>query len=1293
MPSQLKNLEVKNHLSFSINGKLTNVCNPRISQTLADYLRYEEGLTGTKVACNSGGCGACTVIQVNSDHTLTSINSCLTPLVKMEGTSIITIEGLGDQHKPNVVQQRIRDFHGRTLIKDLISLILGSPGFAMSLFSLIKNEGDNLNSNSIENNFIGNICRCTGYRPILDGAKSFIGNSCNSSCSTTKSHFTNNYLDIEDLVPFKCNHSEEAKSYYFEDDKRKWFCPNNLNDLFDFMKKYPDSEIVSGNTQIGITNLQNEKKLSKNLIFPMNVKEFKIFEVSKVGVTIGACLTISEAHVLISKLIGEERNNLEEFEIKGLTALLSALSLFAGVQIRNVATIGGSVMCSRSNSELNSCLMGLDSVVNVCSEKGVTDIKFSNFYLGDTIISLKKGEIIKSIFLPFTKKAEFVQAIVNSCFKIKVNHDLVIEEAVFAFGGMHDATSRAKHLEEGVIGKVLSKDKLINELLSSQTFDKENFSISAGQLSYRKTLAASFLQKFFSFVVNEMAIYNEHLKPLEEKELSILTDSRSVSTGKQFFEGQESESITHLSSTKHLSGDAVYVDDIPKQPKELFACWVGSAHAHAKVLSVDVSKALLMNGVVGYIDAKDIPENGSNDILRGEQLFNTETEFVGHMIGLIVAKNEETARKALELVKVEYEILPTCFTIEEAIEKKSFFCDGPSITFERGEFVGHDDDLITLEGSCKTNPQEHFYLETNVSLVIPQKEDNEFEIWMSTQDPTATQANISKLLGVQRNKVSVRVKRLGGGFGGKESRAYFLTAACTIAANKFGVPVRSRMTRSEDMSVTGQRHPVLAFYKISFTKMGKIVSFEVDVYNNAGFVEELSSGHLQRVLMHLDNCYNINNFRANGFMAKTNLPSNRAFRGFGAPQGMMIIENAVEKVAKFLKTDVSKVRELNFYKTNDKTHFNEILENVYIGRIWSEIKENSNFEKRSLEVENFNKLNKFKKRGISLIPTKFGIGFPAYLMQGGALINVYIDGTVLISHGGLEMGQGLHTKMLQIASRTLGIPVSKIHIKETNTDIVPNTAVTAASISTDLNGMAVLNGCEILNERLKPLRESKKDLSWEQLIAEAYMERIDLSARGFYKATDMDYNWELKKGRINNYFTYGAAVTEVEIDVLTGAHTVMRTDILMDVGKSINPALDIGQIEGGFIQGLGWCTIEDPLISSKTGKAKTICPDSYKVPGTKDIPLDFRVSLLKGSTNKRAVFSSKGIGEPPLFLGTSVFFAIRSAIQASRIENNKNVEFTLNPPATSEKIRMLCEDNITDSFQKDKLIVDEFISS
>lgn len=701
-----------------------------------------------------------------------------------------------------------------------------------------------------------------------------------------------------------------------------------------------------------------------------------------------------------------------------------------------------------------------------------------------------------------------------------------------------------------------------------------------------------------------------------------------------------------------------------------------STKAHANIVLIDSRKALQEPGVTAFFSAEDLTDeqNVFGTIANDEEIFiSKRVTSQGQILGAIVADDRLVARRAAGMVKIVYkEISPIIVTIEDAIEHKSIFPGFPIVNAAGDVEKAKRDSDHVIKGKVRLGGQDHFYLETHACLVIP-KDSDELEIFASTQQPGEVQQKVAKVLGISANRVVCRAKRLGGGFGGKETRSLFTTFPAAIAAYKLNRPVRMMLDRDEDMLVTGGRHPFLFHYEVAFDNNGRINGCDIKAYSNGGYSLDYSSLVLEKAVNQIQNAYNIENIRIESFVMKTNTVSNTAFRGFGSPQAMLMSEHVIRDVAKAVKRDYLDIMSINMCKTGDKLHYNQVLEDCKSSRCFEEVKALSHLERRRKEVEKFNSENRWRKRGISLVNTMYGIGFtPNYPNQATALVHVYLDGAILISHGGVEMGQGLHTKMMQIASRVLKVPIERIHIQETATDKVPNATSTAASVSSDLYGGAVLKACQIIYDRLAPYRDEFPDDGWDDWIKKAYFDRVSLSTTGFFKTEDIgaDIN------RPYNYFTHGAAVSEVEIDSLTGDHQIIRTDIVMDVGSSLNPAIDIGQIEGGFMQGYGLFTLEE-MVYSPEGCLYSRGPGMYKIPGFSNIPAEFNVSLLTGSSNSRAVYSSKGIGEPPLFLASSVFFAIKEAIGAARREENLDSDVFLESPATAARIRMACQDAIT----------------
>jgi xanthine dehydrogenase/oxidase len=548
-----------------------------------------------------------------------------------------------------------------------------------------------------------------------------------------------------------------------------------------------------------------------------------------------------------------------------------------------------------------------------------------------------------------------------------------------------------------------------------------------------------------------------------------------------------------------------------------------------------------------------------------------------------------------------------------------------------------------------------------------------------------TQEFVSQVTGVPSHRINARVKRMGGAFGGKESRSVQLACLLAVAAKKEGRPMRCMLNRDEDMMTTGQRHPIQARWKVGTTPDGKLIALEADVYDNAGFSQDMSGAVMDRCCTHLDNCYEIPNVLIRGHVCKTNTHSNTAFRGFGGPQAMFITESYMTAVAEGLGIPIDELRLKNLYKEGQLTPFlQEIDQDWHVPILLSQTRQETNYDIRLASTQKFNSAHKWRKRGICMIPTKFGLSFAtaAHLNQAGASVKIYADGSILLHHGGTEMGQGLYTKMVQVAAQELNVPIDAIFTPDSTTYQIANASPTAASSGSDLNGMAIKDACDQLNERLAPFREKfGKDAPMKTLAHVAYLERVNLSANGFWKMPRIGYTWgnydiETQKP-MYYYFTQGVAVSEVELDVLTGSHTVLRTDIKMDIGRSINPAIDYGQIEGAFIQGLGLFTMEETLWT-QSGQLATTGPGTYKIPGFSDIPQEFNVSFLQGVEwgHLRSIQSSKGVGEPPLFLGASVLFALRMAIMSARADNGVTEPLVMDSPATPERLRLAVGDEI-----------------
>ncbi len=756
--------------------------------------------------------------------------------------------------------------------------------------------------------------------------------------------------------------------------------------------------------------------------------------------------------------------------------------------------------------------------------------------------------------------------------------------------------------------------------------------------------------------------------------------------------------LPHDSARKHVTGKSVYVNDIDGGVDLLYGHVVYSKVAHAAIVSVDVKKAVELEGVEAILSYKGIPGiNQMGPVIHDEVcLAENHVDFIGQAILLIAATSKEICRKAEQLIDITFEELEPILSLEAAFNKESKL--HPARTIQTGDVLkGMEACDQTLSGILETGGQEHWYLETQSALTVP-GEENEMKVHSSTQHPSETQAIVAEVLGTQRNEIEVEVRRMGGAFGGKETQANHVAAWSALLARATGKPVKIHLTRDEDQIMTGKRHRTKSFYNVGFSNEGKILALDVNIHLDAGSSSDLTMAILERALFHIDNTYYIPNLRVTGQAWKTNLPSNTAFRGFGGPQGMAVIEYIIDKVARSVNKDPAEIRRLNFYgeTANNITHYDQVIENNRLHLLYSQLLKSSEYKTRRKEINRFNKQNQYNKKGMALTPVKFGISFTtSFLNQAGALVNIYRDGTVLVNHGGTEMGQGLNTKILQIAAEELGIDPENIKVNATNTTKVPNTSATAASSGSDLNGMAVKNAIQKIKFRWIPLirkMTGNKDLEisdltfeggkifglknpeasvdFSQLAAKCYFEQISMSATGFYKTPDIHFDREKGKGKPFHYFAFGMAVSEVEVDTLTGYAKTVRTDILHDVGKSLNKGLDIGQIEGGFVQGMGWVTTEDLKYDEK-GNLLNHSPDTYKIPTIQDAPKDFRVDLLSGVPNPNTIKQSKAVGEPPFMLALSVWLAIRDAISAVG-DHKLEPKFSL--PATNEVILESIED-------------------
>jgi xanthine dehydrogenase molybdopterin binding subunit len=854
---------------------------------------------------------------------------------------------------------------------------------------------------------------------------------------------------------------------------------------------------------------------------------------------------------------------------------------------------------------------------------------------------------------------------VSGSFVIETDPDTaLITTARLAFGGVAATPARATATETFLTGKPLTAETLSQ----AATLAMEEFtplSDVRGTASYRRGLIGGMIQRLL------------HDAPWQHDPAPIASINPIHPLP-----------APHESAALHVTGHARYTDDLPPAHGELTVWPLTSPHAHAHILSRDATAARTFPGIHAILLAEDIP--GLNDVgaVRQDEILLATglVSYHGHLIALVVGETEAQCRAAAAAILVEYQPLPPILTIQEAIAHNSYHTE--PATIRRGDpATAHAAAPLTLSGTFHCGGQEHFYLETQAARAIP-SDDGSLHIISSTQHPSEIQAVIAHVLHLPRHLITVESLRMGGGFGGKETQGNTPAALAALAAHKTRRPVRVRFNRDHDMQLTGHRHPFYATFTVGFHPDGRLHALTSHLISDGGWALDLSTAITDRALLHHDNAYHIPHLEITGRVAKTHLSSNTAFRGFGGPQGMLIMEEIIHRIAHHLGLPPEVVRERNLYQGTggtNTTHYGQDIGDQRIPRIWQELKTSSSLTARRAEIAAWNAAHPHQKRGIALTPVKFGISFTlTHLNQAGALLLIYQDGTVQVNHGGTEMGQGLHTKIRTIVCRELGLTPDRVRLMPTRTDKVPNTSPTAASSGTDLNGAAVRNACLTLKERLQPIAKDllkipgdssaltfanneisagSSTVTFAEVALRAYLARVPLAATGHYATPEIGWDRTIGKGRPFYYFACGAAVAEVEIDGYTGASQLRRVDILHDVGDSLNEGIDRGQVEGAFIQGMGWLTMEQ-LLWDPHGKLLTHSPDTYKIPSIGDIPPDFRVQLLTEATQPNNIHGTKATGEPPLMLAIAVRHAILDAIQSFPGSHPA----TLTSPATAEAI-------------------------
>ncbi len=1365
-PAALEQLEeYSSELVFWLNGEKVVLNDPDPAHLLADYLR-EIGLTGTKIGCSQGGCGACTVMitrRTEEGPRHEAINACLRPVVALSGTHVTTVEGIGNVHDGlDPVQHRLAIGNGS-------QCGYCTPGFVMNMHSFLQSHGKPTEQD-IENIFGGNLCRCTGYRPILSAMRTF---ACDHDTALDPSM----KCEADPFFPLKVRSApinvscselplpKEALRLHFSARGLHWIRPTELAEAMGLKRRLTE-EMGRGNVRIVVGNTSSvlyPDEKPRVLIDVSQIGELQGISVSADGLKVGASVSIQRLVEAVSAVLETKKGA----ENAGLRELVRHSQYVAGIQVRNAGSIGGNVFVAMSHarqgipfpSDMLTLLATLGTTVTILSSEYPGGREVFPVLAMPVAEDLPDDALLELFHIPIGHGKEYVQtyrvarrpqmahAIVNAGFSCRLDDQgrVVPEEIRVVYGGVASLNGRMPKTEQAFAGKHWNDATLQQAMAVLQAecreqiipMDEEGFTEE-----YRRQLVEGFFYKFFLHVAKQVdsgAVDSVNLSAADHAD-------RPISTGHQTCEVQADDGppprpIIKRMAFAQASGEAVYPQDERMPEGGCHGVMVMSDRPHAKFRfsgpaeGQEALESLLKGKFPGFtalVTADDIPPGGENRIGLGfdDPIYSPGVvTHIGAPVCLAIARDRATAKRVAEFVRHEclkYEDLPAITSLEEAIAVGAVMPHNPEgavhAPFVDVVRAGSDEAWLAnpsepipgthvVSGIMSTGAQAHFYLETFNAMAIPGSYD-EMTVIASTQNPNGDQASIARALGVRINQVNVRVGQIGGGFGGKQNRACFIGAAAAVAAHKVRRPVRIVHDRITDMHMVGKRHPYRSDYHVAINDDGKFLGALINLHSEGGDTNDCSFAVIKGSVMMADGCYQIPTFRASGTVYRTNKASNTAMRTFGQVQPHLALEEAVEHAAHALgrrtgrKIRAEEIRRKNLYRSDhdmvdaDTTHFGQPLWYCDLREQWDNLYESSEFAARAEKVEEFNRANRWRKRGISMVPLKYGIGFkqlPSMNTSTALVVANRLDGSVVITHGGVEMGQGLHTKIAQVAASELNLPLEFIRIAGNCTEAIVNAPPTAASTGFDLNGGAVALACRALRQRVEQFC-SEQDAAgvadrvqnwkadwrkrWPEIVQKAWLGRVNLSAVELYKAPHHDGPAEhYPRGRFFAYFTYAFAVSEVEIDVLTGETTVLRADIRYDAGRSLNPAIDIGQIEGGYVQGLGFVTTEE-IRYDEQGRLLTDNIWNYKPPCTKSIPLDLRVTLTP-STPERwhqqeqirllAVYSSKSVSEPCLSLGNSAYFAIKQAVLAARTDlTGDDSWFSLGVPATCQQIQQAC---------------------
>nr|QPF77598.1 aldehyde oxidase 1 [Galleria mellonella] len=1265
---------------FKINGRRYEVdgkYGPDVS--LNEYIRNVADLKGTKAMCLEGGCGACVVavcasLPPTNELKIFSVNSCLVSVLSCHGWDIITVEGIGNRNIGyHEIQSRLANFHGT-------QCGYCTPGWIMNMYSIYESKNKKFSMTEIENSFASNICRCTGYRPIADAFKSFATDVDDNLKATI--------IDLEDLSNLKscgihckqqCRHKNDkeksllstrdnndewcilekgiTKMIVIDCGTHKWFKTYRLLDVFKVMASDDNYKLIAGNTGQGVFHVQ---EYPRNVIDIFNVSELKASMIDE-NLIIGAGVPLSEMMELFLKISAEN----EDFAY--LKQFYDHMDLVAHIPVRNIGTVGGNLYMKYVNNEFQSDLFLLFETVGGMITIADNIRNFKKLSFPEFLNTNMNKHIIINILLPplslcctvktykIMPRSQNAHAVVNAGFLFQFKKNTyTLEKATIVYGSISPKFIHASKTENLLINKDPYTDETLQLALKSlqEEINPEEAPPEPSS-AYRKMLA---LALYYKAILSTCP--DDKLNPKYRSGGEAI--KRDTSKGVQVFDTDKSiwplnQPVTKLEAMAQCSGEATFANDLLTETGEVYAAFVtADVNPGSIIKGFDASKALKMPGVIAFYSAKDIP--GKNSfcppiypplVIEDEEILcDKEVKFYGQPAGIIVAQRDKIANKAALLVKINYETVnknKPLLTIEDVLESPE---KDKRVTNNRTvEPTDTGNDVkCTIYGNLKLGSQIHYTMEPQTCVVKPTEDG--MEVYSSTQWLDQVNVAVAQCLKVNVNSVNVIVRRVGGGYGAKISRASQIACAAALVSYLRGETCRFVLPLELNVKIIGKRLPTSCKFELGVNKEGVIQYLKNTFYQDNGCSQNETTASV--TLNHFMNCYDTRRWYIDANSVITDTPSNTWCRAPASTEGIAMIEYIMERIAYNLGKDPLEVRMLNMAKED-----NPILELIEV------LKKDANYNERLEEIKEFNDNNRWRKRAMKIIPMTYDL---FYLGPFNSLISIYqADGSIMITHGGTEMGQGINTKVAQVCAYILGAPLDKISVKPSSTFTSPNCTSTGASIGSECVAYATMKACEIILQRLEPIKQKLGKYTWEELIREAHISHVDLQASYFY-TTASD---------VKPYDIYGVIALEVEVDILTGNHDVRRVDLLEDTGRSLSPQIDVGQIEGAFIMGLGYWTSEKIITDPNTGRILTDRTWTYKPPGIKDIPADFRVYFRRNANNEFGVLQSKATGEPSFCLAVAIVHALREAVRAARLEAGYADQWVeIDVPCTVENIFM-----------------------